>query len=106
MHLSRIYHLCIYLFFSSQVCIRHHAPISLDSSASSTPEALNDAATYKPCDEIIYVRDLGLGMTRGILELGRPFHGYYIPPDRRDFENVIEDEAEEKEEEYEVGGER
>ena len=40
-------------------------------------------------------------MTRGILELGRPFHGYYIPPDRRDFENVIEKEAEEKEEEEE-----
>jgi len=35
--------------------------------------------------DILYVKDLGQGMTRGMMDLGRLFHGYYVPPDRRDF---------------------
>merc|ERR1711915_735373 len=35
--------------------------------------------------DILYVKDLGQGMTRGMMDLGRLFHGYYVPPDRRFF---------------------
>lgn len=36
------------------------------------------------------MKNLGLGMCRGSMELGRPRQGHYIPPDRVDY--TIEEE--------------
>ena len=54
-------------------------------------ENISPSTIYK---EII-VKDLGLGMFRGVMELGRPFLGYYRPPDRREYELADSEEKEE-----------
>jgi len=44
--------------------------------------------------DILYVKDVGYGMTRGMMDLGRLYQGYYVPPDRKDFEENEEEQLE------------
>ena len=44
--------------------------------------------------DILYVKDVGYGMTRGMMDLGRLYQGYYVPPDRKDFEEKEEEQLE------------
>ena len=32
--------------------------------------------------DLLVVRELGHGMTRGVMDMERPFHGTYVPPER------------------------
>ena len=34
---------------------------------------------------MIWIQELGLGMTRGVMELGRVFRGHYEPPERSEY---------------------
>ena len=36
-------------------------------------------------EDFLVIRELGIGMLRGMMNFGRPFQGYYIPPERKDF---------------------
>ena len=48
--------------------------------------SLGDATQTLMNLDILYVKDVGYGMTRGMMDLGRLYQGYYVPPDRKDFE--------------------
>merc|ERR1719342_524681 len=56
--------------------------------------SLGDATQPLMNLDILYVKDVGYGMTRGMMDLGRLYQGYYVPPDRKDFEENEEEQLE------------
>ena len=38
-----------------------------------------------PNPDMIWVKDLGFGISRGMMELGRMFQGQYVPPARCEY---------------------
>ena len=50
-------------------------------------------------NDVLFIKDLGYGMTRGVMDMERPFMGSYVPPEREYQEishsNVGESQSEE-----------
>merc|ERR1712126_203864 len=40
-------------------------------------------------EDFLVIKELGIGVLRGMMNFGRPFQGYYVPPERNDFSALV-----------------
>merc|ERR1712126_282786 len=73
------------LVVDDQVDIRH-CPTSISSVPSDGGPGSPSSAFP---EDFLVIRELGIGMLRGMMNFGRPFQGYYVPPERNDFSALV-----------------
>eukprot|EP00092_Neocalanus_flemingeri_P040423 GFUD01044024.1.p1 GENE.GFUD01044024.1~~GFUD01044024.1.p1 ORF type:complete len:415 (+),score=133.94 GFUD01044024.1:122-1246(+) len=85
------------VIFDEQIEIRYFRSVRRASEVLSK-SLLDKVKTSGYCD-FLFVSQLGLGISRGCMGLGRPYQGMYVPPERTDGlpeleeKECVEDEA-------------
>ena len=64
------------MFYYIQVDIRY-----CQDPSAAVPETKEGQAV--PSYDLVVIKELGHGISRGVMDLERPFLGSYVPPDRQ-----------------------